>query len=109
MAAQIPLPLGRFDRFDFDLRVDPLQSILGRDRLGQPLLHMALIEEYLPLQVGGFHDVAVDDRERADPGPGQVVGHPAPERPAADDDGVRRGEAFLTLGADAGEEDTSRG
>ena len=83
------------DRFDFDLGIDLRQPILGRDRLGQAGGHVVLVVEHLPLQVVQLQEVAIDDPQLADAGPGQRVGDHRAERPAADDQRPRSQQLLL--------------
>ena len=42
-----------------------------RNRLGQALLHVALVEQPLPLQIAELDVVAIDDAQKPNPGPRQ--------------------------------------
>ena len=66
-----------------DRAVDRPELARGRLGLGQVLGDVVLVEKDLPLQVVGLDEVAVDDAERADAGPGEVVGQHGAERTAA--------------------------
>ena len=49
------------DRLDLDLRIDPPQFVGSGDGFGQIGGDVVLVEEHLPLQVGDFDEIAVDD------------------------------------------------
>ena len=66
------------------LRVDLCNPALCRLRLGNGVGHVALVEQYLPLQVGQLDEVPVHDDQVPDAGPGQHVGGNAAERAAAE-------------------------
>jgi len=72
--------------------------------LGEGLEGVGLVEEDLPLEVGGFDEVAVDEGEGSDAGAGEERGGGCSGGSAAYDGDVGGGEEMLAMGSDAGEE-----
>ena len=68
-----PIDVGD-DRLDVNRRVDGREFSRGGLGLGQVLGDVLLVEEHLPLQVGRFDEVAIDDADMADAGANQGVG-----------------------------------
>ena len=65
--------------------------------LGEALAGVVLIEEYLPLEVGGLHIDAVDECEPADTRAGQEAGCGGSGGPHANDGGMAAGELLLAV------------
>lgn len=89
---------------DADVGVEEGDLTAGGFCLGERVEGVLLVEEDLTLEIGGFDEVAVDEREGADPGAGEERGCRGSGGSAAYDGGVSGGEALLACGANAGEE-----
>ncbi len=94
----------RDDALHADAGIDGAQAALSGHGFGEGIAGVGLFEKGLPLEVGGFDEVAVDDAQFADPGADEKVGSRGADGSATDDDGAGSGEAFLAVGADAREE-----
>jgi tetratricopeptide (TPR) repeat protein/predicted Ser/Thr protein kinase len=91
-------------RLDGDVAVDLRELRRGGRGLRQVRAHVLLVEEHLALEVVELDEVAVADPQAADAGAGEVLGEVRAERAAADESGLRRGEARLAVVAERGEE-----
>ena len=86
------------------LRVDLCNLPLGRLGLGDRVLHVILVEEHLPLEVGHLDEVAVDDDDVPHARAGEHVGDDGAERAAADDQGGGVEQLLLRVFTEAGQE-----
>jgi len=73
------------DTFDGNGGIDGAELALGGDGLGEDVEGVGLIEERLPLQVGGLNEIAIDDFEVADAGANKKIGGGSADGAAADD------------------------
>ena len=62
------------------------------------------VEQYLPLQIGGFDEVPVDDYQVPDAGPGQRIGGRCSQCPAAQHGGGGTAQCLLRLLPEAGQQ-----
>jgi len=85
--------------------VEELDFTAGGLGLGQGGEGIGLIEEDLPLEIGGFDEVAVDQGQGAHPRASEQSRGCGTGCANADDGDVGLGEQSLSPGADAGEED----
>ena len=90
---------------DGDGGVEEGDFAAGGFGFGEGVAGVGLVEEDLPLEVGGLDEVAVDEGEGADAGAGEEGGGRGSGSSDADDGDVSGGEEMLTGGSDAGEED----
>jgi hypothetical protein len=90
---------------DGDGGVEEGNFAAGGFGLGEGVAGVGLVEEDLALEVGGFDEVAVDEGEGADPGPGQERGGGGSGGSYADDGYVGGTKQLLAGESDAGEED----
>ncbi len=92
-------------RMDADGGVEAMDLAPGGFGLGESVAGVGLVEEDLPLEVGFFDEVAVDEGEGADAGAGEEGGGGGTGGADADDGDVGLAEESLAGDADAGEED----
>jgi hypothetical protein len=85
--------------------VEERDLTMGGFGLGERLEGVGLVEEYLPLKVGGFDEVTIDEGEGADAGAGEEGGRGSSGGSDAYDGDVRGCESLLAGCSDAGKED----
>jgi len=73
------------DTFDGDGGIDGAELALGGDRLWQDVAGVGLIKERLTLQIGGLHEVAINDPDVADAGSNKKIGGGSSDGAATDD------------------------
>lgn len=96
-----------YDRIDSDLRVDGSESLSGGFGFGPGLAGIGFIEKDLPLQIGPFDKVTIDEDQMAHASPDEELGAQGPEGAAADDEGGGVAESGLSRAADVGQEHLS--
>ena len=96
------------DTFDGHGRIDRAQPALRGDRLGKNVESIGLLEEGLPLQVGGLHEIAIDDSQVADAGANEKIRCRGADCAAADDDRPGGEKPLLPCRADPGEKHLAR-
>ncbi len=89
---------------DLDRGVEGGYVAEGGFGLGQGGCGVGFVEEDLALEVGGFDEVAVDQREVADAGAGEEPGGRGSGGADSDDGDTGSGKALLSAFAERGEE-----
>ncbi len=90
---------------DVDVAVEELDLAACGFGFGEGVEGVLLVKEDLALEVGGFDEVAVDERKGPDAGAGEQRGRGCAGGADADDGDPAGGEAFLTGATDSREED----
>jgi len=93
-----------YARINFDLRVDPTQTICRRDRFRHSIGGILLIEQHLPLKIRQLDDVAIDNPEKSNARPHQLLGDHAAQRTASDEQDPRARQPRLAGVADGGKQ-----
>ncbi len=91
------------DRRDVYLRIDPGDLAFRRLRFGDCIGNIPFVEQHLPLQVGELDEVAINDDQVPNPGPGQQVCSHGTERPAAKNERGGAEQFVLPLYSETGQ------
>ncbi len=94
--------------FDLDIGINEAQASLGSNGLRQGVAGVQLGEKRLPLEVGGFDEIAIDDAKPADAGADEEVCCGSTNRAAADKDGTGGPQALLSVTAQRRKKHLSR-
>jgi len=91
------------DRFDPDIPIDLFEFLRCSHCLGQTLLGICFVEQYLSLQIAEFDKITINDLGGPDAGPDQEISHVRSQRAAADNQYGGPGNTDLTLLTDTAE------
>jgi len=78
--------------------------VLGGNRFRKAMAGVGFIKQRLPLQIGRFNEVSIDDVERTDSGTNQEVGGGGPDGPTADNRRAGAEQTALPVGSNPGEQ-----
>jgi len=98
----------RHDAFRANVGVDRAKLVFRSHGFGQGFAGVCFIEQGLPLEVGGFDEISIDNAKASDSRANQEIGRGRPDCSTADQDRASIGQALLTLGTKGREQHLPR-